>query len=199
MYISLNQEFIKEEDARFAVMPWQLQTQGGILNEDIRANAAKPLLAEPHFKILAQNARLLNFDLPTYLDEHFLSTQIAGLLTRNKLFQAANVRVTLMRNAATNQTDVVISSQMAGDGPYELNRKGLFIDVFDEAYVTVHSPYQLNQFCQLVNGMAKAAAVPIAAALWCRQDAPELIEYMTSRCDFAFHTAKELYNFLFNR
>ncbi len=159
MYISLNQEFIKEEDARFAVMPWQLQAQGGILCEDIRANAAKPLLAEPHFKILAQNARLLNFDLPTYLDEHFLSTQIAGLLTRNKLFQAANVRVTLMRNAATNQTDVVISSQMAGDGHYELNRKGLFIDVFDEAYVTVHSPYQLNQFCQLVNGMAKAAAV----------------------------------------
>lgn len=45
--------------------------------------------------------------------------------------------------------------------------------------------------------MSKAAAVPIAAALWCRQDAPELIEYMTGRCDFSFHTPKELYDFLF--
>ena len=45
--------------------------------------------------------------------------------------------------------------------------------------------------------MANAANVPIAAALWCRQDSPELIEYMTSRCDFAFHHTKELYDFLF--
>jgi hypothetical protein len=45
--------------------------------------------------------------------------------------------------------------------------------------------------------MARAASVPIAAALWCRQDSPEIIEYMTERCDFAFHTTKELYDFLF--
>lgn len=46
-------------------------------------------------------------------------------------------------------------------------------------------------------GMAKAARVPIAAALWCRQDAPEIIEYMTSRCEFAFHTTEALYDYLF--
>ena len=45
--------------------------------------------------------------------------------------------------------------------------------------------------------MANAANVPIAAALWCHQDAPEIIEYMTQRCDFAFHTPEELYDFLF--
>ena len=45
--------------------------------------------------------------------------------------------------------------------------------------------------------MAQAASVPIAAALWCRQDAPEIIDYMTSLCDFAFHTTKELYDHLF--
>jgi len=45
--------------------------------------------------------------------------------------------------------------------------------------------------------MAQAASVPISAALWCRQDAPEIIEYMTQRCEFAFHTTKELYDHLF--
>ena len=61
------------------------------------------------------------------------------------------------------------------------------------------SPAQLLVVDDLKTGlqMAQAASVPIAAALWCRQDAPEIIDYMTSRCDFAFHTSAALYRFLF--
>ena len=61
------------------------------------------------------------------------------------------------------------------------------------------SPADLLMVDDLKTGleMANAVHVPIAAALWCRQDAPEIIEYMTQRCDFAFHTTKELYDFLF--
>ena len=129
------------------------------MSEDIRANAANPVLVDKHLEILTQNANLLKIKLPDYLNVGFVTAQISSLLTRNKLFQAANVRLTLARNPENGATETIITSQPAGPGPYELNRKGLLIDVFDEAYVTVHSPYQLNQFCQLVNGMAKAAAV----------------------------------------
>jgi len=61
------------------------------------------------------------------------------------------------------------------------------------------SPAQLLVVDDLKTGldMAKSAGVPIAAALWCRQDAPEIIDYMTGRCEFAFHTTGELYEFLF--
>lgn len=61
------------------------------------------------------------------------------------------------------------------------------------------SPAELLVVDDLKTGlqMARAANVPIAAALWCRQDAPEIIEYMAERCNFAFHTTKELYDFLF--
>ena len=61
------------------------------------------------------------------------------------------------------------------------------------------SPSELLVVDDLKTGlqMANAAGVPIAAALWCRQDAPELIDYMTRRCSFVFHTTKELYNYLF--
>jgi phosphoglycolate phosphatase/pyrophosphatase PpaX len=61
------------------------------------------------------------------------------------------------------------------------------------------SPADLLMVDDLKTGlqMAKAASVPIAAALWCRQDSPEIIEYMTERCNFAFHTTGELYKFLF--
>ena len=61
------------------------------------------------------------------------------------------------------------------------------------------SPADLLMVDDLKTGleMANAVHVPIAAALWCRQDAPEIIGYMMERCDFAFHTTKELYDFLF--
>ena len=61
------------------------------------------------------------------------------------------------------------------------------------------SPADLLMVDDLKTGlqMARAANVPIAAALWCRQDAPDIIGYMTARCDFAFHTTKELYDHLF--
>ncbi|MBO7143954.1 MAG: aminotransferase class IV [Salinivirgaceae bacterium] len=158
MYISVNQSFVKEEDVLFGSMPWLLSGQGVVLNEDIRANAAKPILLDKHLEILTQNANILKFKLPDYFNIGFVTAQISGLLTRNKLFQAANVRLTLARNPENGATETIFTSQEASPGPYELNRKGLLIDVFDEAYVTVHSPYQLNQFCQLVNGMAKSAA-----------------------------------------
>ena len=158
MYISVNQSFVKEEDVHFGSMPWLLSGQGVVLNEDIRANAAKPILLDKHLEILTQNVNILKIKLPDYFNIGFVTAQISGLLTRNKLFQAANARLTLARNPESGATETIITSHEAGPGPYELNRKGLLIDVFDEAYVTVHSPYQLNQFCQLVNGMAKSAA-----------------------------------------
>ena len=74
--------------------------------------------------------------------------------------------------------------------PYPLNQ---IMETYDL------SPADLLMVDDLKTGlqMAKAASVPIAAALWCRQDAPEIIEYMEDRCNFAFHTTKELYDFLF--
>ena len=158
MYISVNQNFIKEEDVHLEMVPWIWQPQKCVITENIRANATHPLQIEKHLEILIQNANLLKIKLPEYLNAGFVTAQISGLLTRNKLFQAANVTLTLARNHETGATETIITSQPAGPGPYELNSKGLLIDVFDEAYVTVHSPYQLNQFCQLVNGMAKSVA-----------------------------------------
>lgn len=74
--------------------------------------------------------------------------------------------------------------------PYPLNA------IMEEYHL---SPADLLMVDDLKTGleMANAASVPIAAALWCRQDAPEIIDYMTERCDFAFHTTKALYDFLF--
>ncbi len=140
-------------------MPWHLQMQGCILTEHIRANAAKSLLTDKHFDIIAENAKLLKFDLPKYFTVDFLTSQIAGVLTRNKQYQAADVQITMTRDLASGKIEIVINSRNAGDGPYEQNRQGLMIDVFSEAYVTTHRPSQLDQHCNLVGSMAKATAI----------------------------------------
>ena len=88
--------------------------------------------------------------------------------------------------------DLILSSDdpIRKPDPYPLQR------IMEEYHL---SPAELLVVDDLKTGlqMAKAANVPIAAALWCRQDAPEIIDYMTQRCDFAFHSTKELYGFLF--
>ncbi len=159
MYISVNQSFFKEDEATFSIMPWHLQTNGCILTEDVRANAANPILIDKHYETIKSNAELLKFNLPDYFTLDFLSTQIKGVLTRNKHFQGANARITITRDMAANLTEITISSQYASDGQYEQNKRGLLIDIFTEAYVTTHRPSQLDQHCQLTATMAKATAL----------------------------------------
>ena len=90
--------------------------------------------------------------------------------------------------------DLIFSS----DDPKELRKPGTYpLEQIMETYRL--SADDLLMVDDLKTGleMAKAVNVPVAAALWCRQDAPEIIEYMTRRCDYAFHTTGELYDFLF--
>lgn len=90
--------------------------------------------------------------------------------------------------------DMIFSS----DDPREKRKPGTYpIEKIMETYRL--SPADLLVVDDLKTGlqMAKAGSIPIAAALWCRQDAPEIVEYLTKRCDFAFHTTKELYDYLF--
>lgn len=61
------------------------------------------------------------------------------------------------------------------------------------------SPSQLLMVDDLKTGrdMARAAAVPMAFAGWCRRDVPEVGAQMRDSCDFAFDTTQQLYDFLF--
>ena len=45
--------------------------------------------------------------------------------------------------------------------------------------------------------MCKNAGVPIAFAAWSKENAPAILEEMTTLCDYTFHSPKELEYFLF--
>ena len=92
------------------------------------------------------------------------------------------------------QPDLIFSS----DDPRELRKPNPHpLETILKTYNL--SPSDLLMVDDLKTGldMARAANVPFAAALWCRQDSPEVIKHMTAHCDFAFHTTKELYDHLF--
>ena len=45
--------------------------------------------------------------------------------------------------------------------------------------------------------MCKNAGVPIAFAAWSKKNAPAIVEEMSQLCDYTFHCAEELENFIF--
>ena len=45
--------------------------------------------------------------------------------------------------------------------------------------------------------MCKNAGVPIAFAAWSKENAPAILEEMTTLCDYTFHSPGELERFLF--
>ena len=46
--------------------------------------------------------------------------------------------------------------------------------------------------------MAHSAGVPIAFAAWSKLNIPQILDEMTSLCDFSFSTPKKLEEFLFS-
>jgi branched-subunit amino acid aminotransferase/4-amino-4-deoxychorismate lyase len=144
-YISFNQEYQKLSD--FCLNPDNRAFRyGDAIFETIRANGTEPLLFEEHYARLKKGVGILQLQLPSFFDHVFLKNQIKGLLTRCKLFQAARVKVTLIRQSGgryipvNNMADILIEAEYTGTGPYELNSKGLLIDAFT-AFPKPIAPY----------------------------------------------------------
>jgi branched-subunit amino acid aminotransferase/4-amino-4-deoxychorismate lyase len=134
-YISFNQEYHRLSDFHLNLDNRAFRFGDGIF-ETIRANGTEPIFLEDHYERLLRGIELLQLDLPDFFDAIFLYNQIKGLLNRCKLFQAARVRVSLIRKTGglyipqSNVADILIEAWFVGTGLYELNAKGLLIDVF---------------------------------------------------------------------
>lgn len=119
--------------------------------ETMHANGSQVQFIEDHWERMLQAANILQIHLPEYLNLEFLKRQISGLLTRLKLFQAARVKLMVIRDSeglfipASNNCQIIIEASYLGKGPYELNDKSLIIGIFDEfqkpkiPYLTIKS------------------------------------------------------------
>lgn len=102
----------------------------------MHAFGAKVQFLKDHFNRLTSSMLKLYMEIPVDFNANDLDLKIHKLLSRNKLYMGARVRLTVYRSDAgfyaphTNKTDYLIETEALSITKYVLNEKGLQIDVF---------------------------------------------------------------------
>lgn len=105
--------------------------------ETMHTNGLKTQFIADHYQRIVKAAATLEMQLPDYFSLDFFDKQISGLLSRNKLFQAARVKAVFVRGGAglylpdQNTADVFIEAKFLGKGPYEMPHQGLVLGIYD--------------------------------------------------------------------
>ncbi len=111
---------------------------GDALFETIRCMHQRPAWFRDHYQRLLNGMSLLKMDIKSLPPAVALEAQISSLIQKNKLFGDARARLTVFREdgglytPVSNRVNYLIEVSPLPTSGYELNTKGLFIDVFDE-------------------------------------------------------------------
>jgi branched-chain amino acid aminotransferase len=91
-----------------------------------------------HLARLIKGMKVLEIDIPPYLNETFISDTITRLLNKNRFFGNARVRITVFRNSdgfytpTNNNAGVLIQTQELSTTFYELNKQGYLLDIYPD-------------------------------------------------------------------
>lgn len=110
--------------------------------ETMHANGMRIQFIGDHMERVYKACDVLKMVLPDFFSKDFLEKQVAGLLSRMKLFQGVRVRVTFIRagqglyTPQQNTCNILIEASYLSKGGYELNHQGLTIGLYkDHPYV----------------------------------------------------------------
>ncbi|TRX70884.1 aminotransferase class IV [Carboxylicivirga sp. M1479] len=136
-YISLNGIKIKEDKPVFYTANRAFR-YGDALFETIRCMHQKPAYFQDHYQRLINGMSLLKMDIKSLPPANILSEQISSLIQKNKLFGDVRVRLTVFREdgglytPSSNKVNCLIETSHLSSSPYQLNSKGLLVDIFDD-------------------------------------------------------------------
>jgi len=106
--------------------------------ESMRMCNGKLQFAELHADRLRAAMKALKFDSYTLFDDYFLRQKTTELARKNKLNGNVRYRLSIYREGeglytpTSNKPGYILEASALPDGGYELNQKGLIIDVYDE-------------------------------------------------------------------
>lgn len=135
--LSFNQTYISKSEFSLDLSNRAFRYGDGLF-ESMHANGGEVQFLDAHYQRILKGAQVLKFDLPDYFSVQYLQNHISGLLQRCRLYQGARVKLSIFRSSPglyipkQNSVDVLIEASYLSKGPYELNNKGLVIDVFSE-------------------------------------------------------------------
>lgn len=130
MYIDANQPVLKSANRGFKF--------GDGIFESMRMCNGKLQFTTDHADRLKAAMKAIKIDGYTLFDEYFLKQKTSDLAKKNKVYGNARFRLTVYREAeglytpASNKPGYVLEMVPLTASSYELNQKGLIVDVFDE-------------------------------------------------------------------
>lgn len=136
-YICLNGSYIKS-DKPILESKNRSFLYGDGLFETIHANGTEPQFVELHMIRMLSGMNMLKMIIPGFFSAAYFTSHIKGVLTRNKQFQGARVRITVFRNGGglytpeTNEVSFVIESNPLEYDLYTLNQQGYRIEIFPD-------------------------------------------------------------------
>jgi len=111
---------------------------GDGLFETIHANGTEPQFIKLHMNRMLGSMRILKMVIPGFFSAEYFTSHIKGVLTRNKQFQGARIRITVFRNRGgsyspeVNEVSFVIESDPLDNDLYTLNQQGYKVEVFTD-------------------------------------------------------------------
>ena len=136
-YILHNDEFFLSTDAILTTQNRGFRYGDGLF-ESMRMFNGKLQFAEKHTDRLYAGMKALKMEGADMLTENFLRQKAAELTKRNKLKEGARLRLAVYRadgglyTPDTNNIGYVLEATSMTSMRYDLNKKGLIVDVFDE-------------------------------------------------------------------
>jgi branched-chain amino acid aminotransferase len=158
-YICLNGSYIKADRPTLESKNRSFLYGDGLF-ETIHVNGTEPQFIEKHLNRMLDSMKLLKMVIPGFFSCEYFTSHIKGVLTRNKLFQGARVRITVFRNGGgfytpeVNDVSFIIESSMLNDDVYRLNQKGYRIDVFTDIFKPVYPLSAVKSTSALLNVLA---------------------------------------------
>jgi branched-subunit amino acid aminotransferase/4-amino-4-deoxychorismate lyase len=160
-YICINGEFTNA-----ALPALMIQNRafryGDALYENLHAYGTEPQFSDLHLERLFQSMRLLSMDIPPQLSVAHITRLIGQLLNKNRIFGGAWVRLTVYRDTDERfvpdegRISFILESQSLDTGQYELNEKGLSMEVcngFTKSYSPVSHLRNAHGLLYLLAGM----------------------------------------------
>ena len=165
-YILFNDEFYNADEAILKASNRGFKFGDGLF-ESMRMCNSKLMFAEQHADRLRAGMKALKMEGYALLDEYFLRQKTAELLKKNKINGNARFRLTIYRDGEglytpqINKIGYLLEAMALETTNYELNQKGLIVDVFDEITKPIN---------KLANYKTSNALVYVLAGLFQKQN-----------------------------
>jgi branched-subunit amino acid aminotransferase/4-amino-4-deoxychorismate lyase len=164
-YILFNDEFFAADQAVIKASNRGFKFGDGLF-ESMRMCNGKLQFAEHHADRLRAGMKALKMEGYALLDEYFLRQKTAELNKKNKFNGNVRFRLTIYRDGEglytpqSNKAGYLLEAVALEQAQYELNKKGLIIDVYDEITKPIN---------KLANYKTSNALVYVMAGLYQKQ------------------------------